>query len=205
MSNKPAPGVLFVLSAPSGAGKSSICRELRKLNPDLYESTSYTTRPMRAGEAEGVDYHFVDRKQFEQMAAAGAFVEWAEVHGNCYGTARTTLEQASGEGRDILLDIDVQGAEQLRASDVDGVFIFILPPSMAELRQRLAGRNTDSAETIERRMVNAVREIREAVKSDYIVVNAELPSAVATVQAILVAEKSRRNRVLNSLPAEFGL
>lgn len=198
-------GLIFVISAPSGAGKTSICRELLSRQPGLIESVSYTTRSMRAGEQDGLDYHFVARERFDRMAGEGAFAEWAEVHGNCYGTAKATLRQASEAGQDVLLDIDVQGAEQLRSSGLDGVFIFILPPSMTELRLRLSGRNTDSAEVIERRMANAVKEIREAVKSDYIVVNTELPQAIFTVQAIVVAEKARRERVLSLLPAEFGL
>ena len=198
-------GLLFVMSAPSGAGKTSISRELLVHRPDLRQSVSYTTRSMRPGERDGVDYFFVSPEHFRQMVASGDFAEWAEVHGNCYGTARATLRQASDAGHDILLDIDVQGAEQLRAGGVDGVFIFILPPDMAALRQRLAARNTDSAEVIERRMHNAVGEIRAATKFDYLVVNDELPRAVATVQAIMVAEKVRKSRVIDALPTEFGL
>jgi guanylate kinase len=194
-----------VLSAPSGAGKTSISRELLARQPGLCQSVSFTTRPMRSGEQDGVDYHFVSPARFEQMVHEGAFAEWAEVHGNRYGTARATLQQAAAAGRDVLLDIDIQGAAQLRASDLHGVFIFILPPSMAELRQRLAGRNTDSAEVIERRLHNAVSEIRAAVHFDYIVVNDDLGRAVATVQAIMLAEAARRQRVLRGLPAEFGL
>ena len=199
------PGILFVMSAPSGAGKTTIFRELLSRQPDLRESVSYTTRPMRAGERYGVDYHFVSPDQFDRMMAQDAFAEWAEVHGNCYGTAKSTLRQAAEEGRDVLLDIDVQGASQLRASGLEGVFIFILPPGMAELRQRLSGRNTDSAEVIERRMLNARAEIRGAARFDYIVVNDDLERAVATVQAIILAEKVRRDRVIGLLPAEFGL
>ena len=198
-------GILFVLSAPSGAGKTSISRELLARQPDLCQSVSFTTRPMRSGEQDGVDYHFVSPARFERMVHEGAFAEWAEVHGNRYGTARATLQRAAAEGRDVLLDIDVQGAAQLRASGLEGVFIFILPPSMAELRQRLAGRNTDSAEVIERRLHNAVSEIRAAEHFDYIVVNDDLGRAVATVQAIVLAEAARKQRVLRGLPAEFGL
>lgn len=205
MSIQKQAGMLFVISAPSGAGKTSIFRELRVLHPELRESISYTTRPIRSGERDGVDYHFVSREQFDSMVAQQAFAEWAEVHGNRYGTARATLQRAREEGRDVLLDIDVQGAGQLRASGLDGVFIFILPPSMAVLRQRLAGRNTDSVEVIERRMTNAVCEIRAAAAFDYIVVNDDLAQAVATVRAIVIAEKSRRNRVIDLLPEEFGL
>lgn len=198
-------GILFVLSAPSGAGKTSISRELLARHPELRESISYTTRAMRPGEKDGVDYHFVSREQFDRMVREGAFVEWAEVHGNCYGTARETLRQASNQGCDILLDIDVQGAAQLRSSALEGVFLFILPPGMNELRQRLAGRNTDSVEVIERRMNNAVGEIREAVHFDYIVVNDDLQEAIATVEAILAAERVRGKRVIDLLPEEFGL
>lgn len=198
-------GLLFVLSAPSGAGKTSIFRELLALQPDLCESISYTTRPMRAGERDGVDYRFVSRDRFDRMVAEGAFAEWAEVHGNCYGTAKATLAQASAHGRDVLLDIDVQGASQLRDSGLEGVFIFILPPGMAELRQRLSGRNTDSAEVIEQRLANAISEIREAARFDYIVVNDNLAEAIATVQAIVLAERVRRERVIPRLPEEFGL
>ena len=198
-------GLLFVLSAPSGAGKTSISRELLARQPGLCQSVSFTTRPMRSGEQEGVDYHFVSAERFERMVNDGAFAEWAEVHGNRYGTARATLQSAEAEGRDVLLDIDVQGAAQLRASGLEGVFIFILPPSMAELRQRLAGRNTDSAEAIERRMHNAVSEIREAAHFDYLVVNDDLARAAAAVQAIMIAEQARKGRVLRGLPEEFGL
>jgi guanylate kinase len=201
----PSPGILFVLSAPSGAGKTSIFRELLALRPDLCESVSYTTRPMRAGERDGVDYHFVSRDRFDRMAAEGAFAEWAEVHGNCYGTAKATLAKANAQGRDVLLDIDVQGAALLRAGGLAGVFIFILPPGMAELRQRLSGRNTDSAEVIERRMANAISEIREAARFDYLVVNDDLARAITTVQAIVLAERVRRERVIPRLPEEFGL
>ncbi len=203
--NRSRTGILFVISAPSGAGKTSICRELLALQPELRESISYTTRPMRAGEQDGVDYHFVAAAAFDRMIAEGAFIEWAEVHGNRYGTAGATLLQAGAAGQDLLLDIDVQGAAQLRAGGFEGVFIFVLPPHMAALRQRLAGRNTDSTEVIERRMRNAVNEIREAIHFDYIVVNDDLERAVATVQAIVIAEKNRKNRVVGLLPAEFGL
>jgi len=203
--SKPGKGILFVMSAPSGAGKTSISRELLVHRPDLHQSISYTTRAMRSGERDGVDYHFVTPERFRHMVDSGDFAEWAEVHGNCYGTAKATLQQTSDEGHDILLDIDVQGAAQLRASGVDGVFIFILPPDMAELRQRLSGRNTDSAEVIDRRMHNAIAEIHAATGFDYLVVNDELPRAVATVQAIMVAEKVRKSRVIDALPEEFGL
>ena len=155
-----------MISAPSGAGKTSICRQILETLPGLHQSISYTTRPMRDGERDGADYHFVTTDFFQQMVTDGAFAEWAEVHGNCYGTARASLEKAAAEGADILLDIDFQGAEQLRYSGLDAVFIFILPPAMDELRRRHNTRNTDDDRVIERRMQNAAGEIAEAVKFD---------------------------------------
>jgi len=198
-------GILFVISAPSGAGKTSICREILRLFPGLRQSISYTTRTMRHGERDGVDYHFVTKDVFEQMIGDGAFVEWAQVHGNCYGTARATLESAADAGADVLLDIDFQGAEQLRGSGLNGVFIFILPPDMNELRKRLDFRNTDDEDVIARRMSNAAGEIAQAVNFDYLVVNDVLERAVDKVRAILIAEAARTVRVVASLPEEFGL
>ena len=176
-----------------------------KLFPDLRQSVSYTTRAMRAGERDGVDYHFVTCEVFDQMVAEGSFAEWAEVHGNCYGTDRATLEQASAEGADILLEIDFQGAEQLRNSGLHGVFIFILPPDMNELRRRLECRETDDEEVIACRMTNAAGEISEAVKFDYLVVNDILEQAIEKVRAIMVAETVRKDRTISVLPEEFGL
>lgn len=198
-------GLLYVITAPSGAGKTSICREIVKLFPDLRQSISYTTRAMRAGERDGVDYHFVTCEIFDQMVADGSFAEWAEVHGNCYGTARATLEQASAEGADVLLDIDFQGAEQLRNSGLNGVFIFILPPDMSELRKRLECRKTDDDQVIACRMENAAGEISKAVNFDYLVVNDILEQAIEKVRAIMIAESVRKDRTISALPEEFGL
>ena len=198
-------GLLYVISAPSGAGKTSICRSILTLFPKLRQSISYTTRAMRSGEQEGRDYHFVSKETFEKMVAAGAFAEWAEVHGNCYGTALKTLTSASQAGADVLLDIDFQGADQLRKSGLDGVFLFVLPPNMEELLSRLESRNTDDEETITRRMTNAIGEIAESVKFDYIVVNDILEQAVEKVRAIMIAETLHSDRVLKTLPEEFGL
>ncbi len=205
MSSKAAPGLLVVLSAPSGAGKTSISRALLSSRPALRQSVSCTTREKRGGEVDGVDYHFVSRAEFDRMVACGAFAEWAEVHGNRYGTTRSALAEATAAGQDILLDIDVQGAAQIRASGLDAVFIFILPPSLDELRQRLAARDTDAPEVIERRLANAAGEIRASVHADFIVVNDRLADAIARVEAILCAEKARRHRVIPTLPDEFGL
>jgi len=198
-------GILYVMSAPSGAGKTTICKMIKSHEPELRQSISFTTRPMRSGEEEGVDYHFVTTETFDQMVAEGAFAEWAEVHGNCYGTALATLEEARQAGADILLDIDFQGAEQLRANAIDGVFIFILPPSMNELRKRLKGRNTDSNDVIEQRMMNASEEIAHASQFDYLVVNDVFDKAVEEVRAIMLAESVRTSRLLGNLPDEFIL
>ncbi len=198
-------GVLYVISAPSGAGKTTICKMIKSHEPELRQSISYTTRAMRAGEEEGVDYHFVTRETFDRMVSEGAFAEWAEVHGNCYGTARATLEEARLAGADILLDIDFQGAAQLRISDVDGVFIFVLPPSLNELRKRLEGRNTESHDVIEQRMTNATEEIAHAAQFDYLVVNDVFDKAVEEVRAIMLAESVRTSRLMSDLPKEFSL
>ncbi len=194
-----------MISAPSGAGKTSICREILALLPGLRQSISYTTRAMRPGERDGVDYHFVALDVFQRMIGDGAFVEWAQVHGNYYGTARAILEEASAEGADVLLDIDFQGAEQLRRSGLSGVFIFILPPDMEELRKRLASRNTDDEDVIARRLANAAGEIAEAVNFDYLVVNDVFEQAVEMIWAILIAETARTDRMIDTLPEEFGL
>ena len=198
-------GILYIISAPSGAGKTSICRAILSLFPVLRQSISFTTREVRSGEQEGRDYHFVSHKVFDKMVADGAFAEWAEVHGNRYGTARAILEQAHEEGTDVLLDIDYQGAEQLRSSGVNGVYIFILPPDMTELRKRLESRNTDDEKIIARRMNNAAGEIAEATRFDYLVVNDVLDQAVEKVRSIMIAETSRTERIINSLHEEFGL
>jgi guanylate kinase len=187
-------GILFVISAPSGAGKTTLCKEIIDFFPSLRHSVSYTTRPQRPGEQDGIDYHFVTRTVFDSKIAQGAFAEWAEVHGNRYGTAIETLERFRSEGRDILLDIDCQGARQLKKSYRQGVFIFILPPSLAELQRRLNGRNTDAPEVIARRIANARDEIREAVWYDYLVVNDDFPQALAELKSIALAEGCRTSR-----------
>lgn len=198
-------GILYIISAPSGAGKTSICSRIMDLAPNLRQSISFTTRPMRAGEQDGVDYHFVSQLVFDQMVCDNAFIEWARVHDNCYGTARRTVDEALQAGCDVLLDIDIQGAAQLRRQGLEAVFIFILPPSMAELRSRLVGRNTDAPEVVERRIGNAVTEIAEAPKFDYLVVNDDLERAIELVRSIMTAETAKTARAVPQLPDEFGL
>jgi guanylate kinase len=184
-------GILFVISAPSGAGKTTLCHEVIDIFPRLRHSVSYTTRAPRAGEREGVDYHFVSPETFEAMVLEGAFAEWAEVHGNRYGTAVKILDGLREAGYDVLLDIDCQGAAQLKGRCPEGVFIFILPPGFKELERRLRGRNTDAPAVIEQRLQNARSEIRQMVWYDYLVVNDDFPRASRELQAIITAEGCR--------------
>ncbi|MFO7765074.1 MAG: guanylate kinase [Pelovirga sp.] len=184
-------GILFVVSAPSGAGKTSLCRELIDSFPEIGQSVSFTTRPMRAGEQAGIDYHFVDIPVFERMKAENCFAEWAEVHGNYYGTALETLEQASSKGIDLLLDIDYQGAAQLQKNCPHAVFIFILPPDMVELERRLRSRETDADDVISRRLQVARKEISQAVWYNYLIVNDVFATAADKLKSIIVAERCR--------------
>lgn len=197
-------GLLFVISAPSGAGKTSLCKEVIDNLGGLRHSVSYTTRAPRGQEQDGVDYHFVSPQRFDAMVAAGEFAEWARVHGNCYGTAIATLETARSAGVDLLLDIDCQGAAQLKKNYRHGVFIFILPPSYQELQRRLEGRQTDAPEVIARRMTNARGEIEAARWYDYLVVNDDFAEARSNLLAILAAERCRTARVLESLQEFFA-
>lgn len=198
-------GILFVISAPSGAGKTSLCKEIIDFFPDLRHSVSFTTRPQRRGEQDGVDYHFVLPDVFAAMIADGAFAEWAEVHGNRYGTAIKTLQNSSFAGIDILLDIDCQGAAQLKKNYRHGVFIFIVPPGYEELRRRLQWRDTDAETVIEQRLANARGEIAESVWYDYLVVNDDFQVALGQLKAIITAERCRTPRVLPGIQDIFGI
>ena len=189
-------GILFVVSAPSGAGKTSLCRELIDSLIDLRQSISFTTREKRSGEQEGVDYYFIDTKTFQQKIEAGEFAEWAEVHGCLYGTSLQTLNAATDQGIDLLLDIDCQGAAQLKNSYQQGVFIFILPPDYAELEKRLRGRGTDDEIVIQRRLENSRKEISQAFWYDYLVVNDNIAVARDEIVAILTAERCRGHRTV---------
>lgn len=187
-------GILFVISAPSGTGKTSLCKEIVDIFPALRHSVSFTTRPRRAGETDGIDYHFVSPPVFTAMIESGAFAEWAEVHGNHYGTGLAFLQQCRADGIDILLDIDCQGAAQLKESCSQAVFIFVLPPSLEELERRLRGRNTDPPEVIARRIGNARDELKQAYWYDYLVVNDDFSQARDAIRAIVVAEACRTTR-----------
>ena len=178
------PGQLFIVTAPSGAGKSSLVKALLERDPAIRLSVSYTTRPPRTGEVDGVHYHFVSREDFQARLGRGEFLESAEVYGNYYGTSQPWIEAEMAAGRDILLEIDWQGAAQVRRLMPRAKSIFILPPSIAELRRRLEGRGTDSAEVIARRMAAAAEDVSHALEFDYLVVNEDFDAAVADLLAI---------------------
>jgi len=188
-------GLMLVLSSPSGAGKSTIARNLLERDKGFELSVSYTTRPRRGSEIDGVHYHFVSQREFERLRDGDAFLEWAEVHGNYYSTPREPAEVAMSEGRDMLFDIDWQGAKQIRERlPADVVSVFILPPSMAELKARLLRRAEDQEKVIAQRLKNAREEIEHWREYDYVVVNHDLDDAFAEVQAIVQAERLRRDR-----------
>ncbi|MCX7864738.1 MAG: guanylate kinase [Novosphingobium sp.] len=188
-------GLMFVLSSPSGAGKTTISRMLLDADRHIRMSVSFTTRRMRPGEIDGTDYHFTDEATFERMAAAGEFLEWAEVFGNRYGTPRASIAEGLDKGEDFLFAIDWQGAQQLsqRMRD-DVVRVFLLPPSLAELRRRLTGRGTDSADVINARMARAQSEISHWDGYDYVVINDDIQVCFSKVRMILEAERQRRTR-----------
>jgi guanylate kinase len=188
-------GVLFVLSSPSGAGKSTIARKLLAVEPELQMSVSATTRAIRPGEEEGRDYHFVDLERFRRMVADHEFLEWAHVFGQRYGTPRAPVDAMLRSGRDVLFDIDWQGAQQLhQIAGGDVVRVFILPPSMEELHERLLRRNTDSTEVIDARMARAANEISHWDGYDYVLVNDDVDQCFERVRTILAAERLKRSR-----------
>jgi guanylate kinase len=191
---------MLVLSSPSGAGKTTIARHLVETNPGIAMSISHTTRPKRKGEEDGRDYYFVDRETFTRMRDRGEFLEWAVVFDNHYGTTRKPVEQALAEGRDVLFDVDWQGAAALRAAAKDDVVtVFILPPTAADLERRLNVRAQDAPEIVRRRMLGASNEIQHWQDYDYVVVNYDVEQSMAAVHAILAAERQRRSR-LTGLP-----
>jgi guanylate kinase len=189
--NAPMEGTLFVVAAPSGAGKSTLVNALLDREPAISLSVSHTTRPPRTGELYGRHYYFVERAEFEREIGEGIFLEHAEVHGNLYGTSRTSVQELLSQGRDVLLEIDWQGAEQIRRSKPDCVSVFILPPSRTELERRLRGRGSDSVEVIERRLRNSRGEIAHAHEFDYIIVNDQFDAALGDLQAIVRAVRQR--------------
>ncbi|MBU0674340.1 MAG: guanylate kinase [Proteobacteria bacterium] len=194
-------GALFIISAPSGAGKTTILKKIMAALPALGFSVSHTTRQARTGEIDGTDYHFVTRSYFQEMLQAQAFLEWAEVHDNFYGTSRKSVTDQLNAGVDVLLDIDVQGARQVRESmEIPSISIFIAPPSLDALRNRLTGRATDSPETIRLRLHNAITEMADMHRYDHIIVNDVLDEAIEMVKAVILAERSRSGRLRSGAP-----
>ena len=193
-------GTLVVVSAPSGAGKTTLCHEVRTLVPDLYYSVSYTTRAPRAGEMNGTDFYFVTEGAFTSMRGRDEFAEWAEVHGHLYGTPAKALEGALGRGLDVLLDIDTHGARQLRQRYPEAVSVFIMAPSMAELEARLRERNSNSPGDIARRLSRAKEEIAAWRQYDYLIINRDVKEAVDQLATIIQAERSRTSRLTIRLP-----
>jgi len=186
---------VFVLSAPSGAGKTSLSQRIRANLPDVVQVVTCTTRAPRPGESDGREYHFLSRQAFEQRVAAGDFLEWAQVHGQLYGTLRQSVETATAAGQDVLLVIDVQGAAQHRAAGLDAVYVFVLPPSWEVLAERLRARGSESASIQAQRLLVARQELAHYTAYDYVVINDQLDDAVGTLQAIIVAERHRIRRV----------
>lgn len=207
MSSRPAGsgmdgrGLLFVVSAPSGTGKTTVVEHLVHRTPRLKQSISFTSRAPRAGEVDGVDYNFISRQEFQDMIRQGAFLEWADIFGNQYGTGRAGTERTLAAGIDLVLVIDVQGAKQVRQQLPEAVGIFVLPPSFESLEMRLRGRNKDSEDAIQRRLATARREVDAVTDYDYVVVNDELDRCVEEVDAIILAERARLGRRRSAVAA----
>jgi guanylate kinase len=196
-SDQPLRGLLFIVSAPSGAGKTTLVERLVEQTPRLKMSRSYTSRPSRQGETDGVDYNFVERSRFEAMVARSEFLEWADVFGNLYGTAAADTEQLLARGDDVVLVIDVQGARQVRQRGVPATSIFVMPPSFTVLEQRLRGRSKDTEPAIQRRLQVAREEVASFREYDYIVINDELTAAVDRLRSIVIAERAKQSRTMN--------
>ena|SRR2546423_3980242 len=204
MSNDPstssgqARGLLFIVSAPSGAGKTTLVERLVEQTPNLKMSRSYTSRAARGGETDGVDYNFVSRDRFEQMIADGDFLEWASVFGNLYGTCASETEAVLASGTDVVLVIDVQGARTVRSRDITATSVFVMPPSFDILEHRLRGRSKDAEEAIQCRLQVAREEVASFVDYDYLVVNDEVTAAVDGLRSIVLAERARLHRMRTS-------
>ena len=192
-------GLFIVVSAPSGAGKTSIIREVLKMCPNVLFSVSYTTRPPRFGEENGKDYYFVTEKVFRESIARGEFVKWEEYSGYLYGTSAKTMEAFLNKGFDLILDIETRGASALKKNFPGGVFVFILPPSVNELKRRLEGRGFDNEQMVAERLNRALIEIREVTWYDYVILNERLESAIDQLKSIYVAEKARADRMAGKI------
>lgn len=197
-------GTLFIISAPSGTGKTTILKKIIAEMANVAFSVSHTTRAPRPGEQEGVDYFFIDKDTFTDMRQQDLFLEWAEVHGNLYGTSSRAVADVTEQGLDLILDIDVQGARQVKKKlGAKGVFIFIAPPSLEELASRLAGRSTETAAVIATRLQNAKQEMKSITQYDYIIVNDTIAEAVEILKSVIIAERSRKRRDRSGAPLEL--
>jgi guanylate kinase len=192
-------GLLIVVTGPSAVGKGTICNALRQETPNLHWSVSCTTRKQRPGEVHGKDYFFIDEPEFRRRIEAGKLLEWAQVYSNFYGTPRQYVDEMIEAGHDIILDIDMQGARRVRDMYPGSVFVFVIPPSMETLRQRIGGRGTESEESVRLRLEQAPKWIEEGLQYDYVIVNDELHAAVRHLRSIIVAEKSRTTRAGGAL------
>jgi guanylate kinase len=198
-------GIIFILSAPSGAGKTTLTKGLREHYPEIKLSVSCTTRARRNGELDRREYHFISEERFAAMRVKGEFAEWAKVHDYFYGTPRGPLERCLKAGQDILLDIDVQGAQKIKNIYSDAVLVFLLPPSKGELERRLRLRGTEDTAVIRRRLANAQDEIRSVIQYDYYIINRTVEEAVATLRSIIEAERAKTSRVVDwHLERQFG-
>jgi guanylate kinase len=192
-------GILFIISSPSGGGKGTLIREVLRTVPNIGYSVSFTTRGRREGEEDGIHYNFVSHAEFENLIEQGEFLEYALVHGNYYGTSRSQVEREVAAGRDIILEVDVQGAALVRTNTPEAVGIFILPPSFDVLRARLTARQTETDEVLALRLRNSRSEVQEYAKFDYVIINDEVLPAVRDLQSTIYAERCRRERQMESV------
>ncbi|MFH1487412.1 MAG: guanylate kinase [Pseudomonadota bacterium] len=198
-------GLLYVISGPSGAGKSTVIENLLKNTPGLAYSISHTSRKPRGEEKDGVDYHFTAKEAFEQMIREGEFVEWAEVYGDYYGTSLSGLKMQRDRGLDVVMDVDVQGAKNIKQSFEESILVFILPPSLEILERRLKNRGTESEEAVKNRIEKALKEVANCVWYDYLILNEDLDRAVQEASSIVISERCRRSRQLSRVRSLFKI
>jgi len=196
-------GLLLVVSGPSGAGKGTICKALLNKNDQIKLSVSATTRKPRTGEVDGVNYFFIEKEKFTQMIEEGEFLEYAQIYDNFYGTPKAAIMECLEKGQDVILEIEMQGAGQIKEVCPDGVFIFVLPPSLEELKNRIVGRGTETAEEIEKRFSCAFDEINKIVDYDYFIVNDDVEKSVKQVEGIILSEKNKVTRYKDSIIRKF--